>query len=501
MEWIGNFCFDANTHQMSYIYGFDSRNFVVWDEREQRFIESIDCGGGHRSWDFVMSKIRVNSDLMVSKMSHSKKINCCSLLFTTSSMYFATAGEENVIHINSLDMKTHAFQIELYLFGHISNISAITCSSPKKCPNTCYMVSVGGRTQLMLWFIEIKDKNLFCKQLLNKFLWDSNDMHNRTKDMKTCSPEDPQIRYLDANMCQISDDQYLISTACSDSAFRLYTTSVNTSCVLRVLNAFKSHVITASNDGTLKIWSLMEGYLDKLLADDLQSKPIELNSVFEMRTHEAGINALDICLLNGIKILSRNRILSAAIDQRIILWKYELDSEELCLNLEPISSHVSKEILQAPDGQEEGGWKYEHLRQFCLQLNRLAVKLQTECSPQTCTQMTATEQWIFLCAAHKTPKECPAIDYTRHTLDGAACLLNSNKYFPSRVTIKESSVAKLGSVCRRVYRIFSHAFFHHKTLFDEFENEMFLCKRFTAFVIKYNLMSKDNLIVPIVGLD
>ena len=28
------------------------------------------------------------------------------------------------------------------------------------------------------------------------------------------------------------------------------------------------------------------------------------------------------------------------------------------------------------------------------------------------------------------------LDYTRHTLDGAACLLNSNKYFPSRVSIK-----------------------------------------------------------------
>ena len=93
----------------------------------------------------------------------------------------------------------------------------------------------------------------------------------------------------------------------------------------------------------------------------------------------------------------------------------------------------------------------------------LAVALQAECKPETCSQMTATEQWIFLCAAHKTPKECPAIDYTRHTLDGAACLLNSNKYFPSRVSIKESSVAKLGSVCRRVYRIFSHAYFHHRS--------------------------------------
>jgi len=158
-------------------------------------------------------------------------------------------------------------------------------------------------------------------------------------------------------------------------------------------------------------------------------------------------------------------------------------------------------ILLAPDTQDEGVWKYEHLRQFCMELNGLAVKLQAECKPETCTQMTATEQWIFLCAAHKTPKECPAIDYTRHTLDGAACLLNSNKYFPSRVSIKESSVAKLGSVCRRVYRIFSHAYFHHRQIFDVFENDSHLCRRFTVFVTKYNLMSKDNLIVPMLEAD
>ena len=42
-----------------------------------------------------------------------------------------------------------------------------------------------------------------------------------------------------------------------------------------------------------------------------------------------------------------------------------------------------------------------------------------------------------------------------------------------RVSIKESSVAKLGSVCRRVYRIFSHAYFHHRTLFDEYEVSVF----------------------------
>ncbi|KAG9509200.1 MOB-like protein phocein, partial [Fragariocoptes setiger] len=156
-------------------------------------------------------------------------------------------------------------------------------------------------------------------------------------------------------------------------------------------------------------------------------------------------------------------------------------------------------ILKPPEGQDLGAWKMEHLRQFCMQLNGLAVKLQSVCHPDTCNQMTATEQWIFLCAAHRQPNECPAIDYTRHTLDGASCLLNSNRYFPSRVTIKDSSVAKLGSVCRRVYRIFSHAFYHHRATFDEFESETLLCKRFTAFVTMYNLMANETLIVPIGG--
>jgi hypothetical protein len=154
-------------------------------------------------------------------------------------------------------------------------------------------------------------------------------------------------------------------------------------------------------------------------------------------------------------------------------------------------------ILQPPDQQDESIWKYEQVREFCAELNLITCRLQHECTPDTCTQMTATEQWIFLCAAHKNPKECSAIDYTRHTLDGAACLLNSNRYFPSRVNIKESSVQKLGSVCRRIYRIFSHAYYHHRKIYDEFECETSLCKRFTKFVLKYDLMTSETLIVPI----
>lgn len=155
-------------------------------------------------------------------------------------------------------------------------------------------------------------------------------------------------------------------------------------------------------------------------------------------------------------------------------------------------------ILEPPPTQNNDAcWKYEHLRQFCNQLNGIAVRLQVECDPKQCVQMTATEQWIFLCAAHKDPKECSALDYTLHTLHGAATLLNSNKHFPSRFDIKESSIQRLSSVARRVYRIFAHTYFHHRSLFDEFEAETHLCRRFTRFVTKYELMSKENLMVPI----
>lgn len=37
-------------------------------------------------------------------------------------------------------------------------------------------------------------------------------------------------------------------------------------------------------------------------------------------------------------------------------------------------------ILQVPEQQDEGVWKYEHLRQFCLELNDLTVHLQVRSS-------------------------------------------------------------------------------------------------------------------------
>ena len=86
-----------------------------------------------------------------------------------------------------------------------------------------------------------------------------------------------------------------------------------------------------------------------------------------------------------------------------------------------------------------------------------------EGEPCSCTS------WSYLFSIYlAVPVE--AVDPCRCTVRGQ-CRRGSvtRSLAHRRVSIRESSVSKLGSVCRRVYRIFAHAYFHHRQLFDEFE--------------------------------
>jgi len=62
-------------------------------------------------------------------------------------------------------------------------------------------------------------------------------------------------------------------------------------------------------------------------------------------------------------------------------------------------------LISPPEGQDEALWQYEHLRQFTLELNHLTVMFDDICTSETCPKMKATDEWLYLCAAHKTPQE------------------------------------------------------------------------------------------------
>jgi len=200
-------------------------------------------------------------------------------------------------------------------------------------------------------------------------------------------------------------------------------------------------------------------------------------------------------------MLRRNKIGTRSVD----LWSWNVEEfssmqgplavqeyiQELIRN-DP--SNIAK-IIEPPPEVDLNVWQYEHLRQFILELNLLVTQLNGICTPQTCPKMQAND-WLYLCASHKKEQECSAIDYMTHNLDFATSVLNNLKNFNSRVSIPSSSVKNLGTLARRLYRLFSHCFYKHKEIFLEFENEMFLCARFTEFAKRFDLMCAKLFNIP-----
>ena len=95
------------------------------------------------------------------------------------------------------------------------------------------------------------------------------------------------------------------------------------------------------------------------------------------------------------------------------------------------------ELVKIPVGKEgdlladDKVWIYEHLRQFLIECNYLVAAIASECNEETCPKMVVAK-WEILCAAHKKPRECCAIDYIIHNLNGFRELLNNKDMFPSR---------------------------------------------------------------------
>ncbi|KAI0635288.1 Mob1/phocein [Trametes polyzona] len=194
---------------------------------------------------------------------------------------------------------------------------------------------------------------------------------------------------------------------------------------------------------------------------------------------------------------------------------------------EPADGSTAKGDEKETDKDAAGGvnvdpacWVYEHLRRVAQDLSHpLITMLQQECTRTSCPEMKAGE-WLYLCVAHGNEgamEQCCAIDYILHTLDSATALLNSPRAFPSRyvacsqtsvtdppptiiscsrLSVPATSHRHFTSLCRRLGRIFAHAYFHHREVFEQAEAESSLYARFLALVKYFDLVPLEFLVIP-----
>ena len=165
-----------------------------------------------------------------------------------------------------------------------------------------------------------------------------------------------------------------------------------------------------------------------------------------------------------------------------------------------LSPHRCEDIITQPDSfpYSTTVWLFEQVRQICRDVGFLVAGFIGEdiCTPVSCPKMKATDKYLFKCAAHQGNKDCCAIDYAVHTLEGAVSLLNSSKAFPNNLDIKASNMNKFKTLIRRLYRILAHAHFHHPKEFAAFERRTWLCHRMHLLCAKYVLCPKEQMIIP-----
>ncbi|XP_029833647.2 WD repeat-containing protein 6 isoform X1 [Ixodes scapularis] len=340
LEWIGQMVVEGKDLLLC---GYHTSNFVVWNTTQQRAVLTVDCGGGHRSWDFAittslegifvclkMGKIMLHRSSLKDTLRnsciraplHKKKISAICHLgneegspggTTVPQAYIVTAGEDNIITVSQVTQeKSNLTQKAVCrLHGHISSVKALAvCKASNLEPSERLLASVGGRAQMILWKVQASKRcSSESEELLNHRLWSLDKGCQR--HFKAFPAKDPLARYMDVCIWEEEPLEFRIATVASDTYLRVFgyswkeditllvSIAVGEHCLFKVLRTElvtrpkSSLLLTGGNDGMLRFWQLRG-------ADEKDEGRTECRLLDSFRRHQSGINALDILVHDNI---------------------------------------------------------------------------------------------------------------------------------------------------------------------------------------------------------
>uniref|UniRef100_A0A1B0ARY4 tRNA (34-2'-O)-methyltransferase regulator WDR6 n=1 Tax=Glossina palpalis gambiensis TaxID=67801 RepID=A0A1B0ARY4_9MUSC len=303
------------------LLGFNDNHFVAWSKNYD-FLLQIPCGGGHRCWDYVISK--TDEKFITLAFIQNKEVviyyrrlyNAALLLSPTAKKWHTsscnaaeiyqqgdlnvniaiTGGEDNLIKIHNICEKGLKQKFELH--NHISNIRTIRAVAVKDYE--LFIFSGGGRAQLSITRVNVQKNHR--EELINYTI--RNSEQNRKQLTNNKYNYEPETRLMALDVLKIDDCQYKIYIGCSDGYVRLlYFKASDTpeiqqisqlfynKCILQ-LQVIKEEncVIVGCTEGSLK-------FFNTVLSE----------CIYKIKHHQSGINALAVhhnAATRSVKMLS-----------------------------------------------------------------------------------------------------------------------------------------------------------------------------------------------------
>ncbi|KAJ5243375.1 uncharacterized protein N7469_001702 [Penicillium citrinum] len=131
-----------------------------------------------------------------------------------------------------------------------------------------------------------------------------------------------------------------------------------------------------------------------------------------------------------------------------------------------LGSGSLRKAVKLPEGEDLNEWLAVNVVDFYNQINLLYGSITEFCSPQTCPEMKATDEFEYLwqdSENYKRPTKMSAPEYIEHLMSWVQSNIDNEQMFPSRIGVPfpKSFSSLLRQIFKRLYRVYAHIYCHH----------------------------------------
>ncbi|KAK5046543.1 Maintenance of ploidy protein mob1 [Exophiala bonariae] len=154
-----------------------------------------------------------------------------------------------------------------------------------------------------------------------------------------------------------------------------------------------------------------------------------------------------------------------------------------------LGSGSLRQAVKLPEGEDLNEWLAVNVVDFYNQINLLYGSITEFCSPQTCPEMKATDEFEYLwqdaASGYSKPTKMPAPEYIEHLMTWVQSNIDNESTFPSRIGVPfpKHFPSTVRQLFKRLYRVYAHIYCHHYQVIGHLGLEPHLNTSFKHYVL------------------
>ncbi|CEJ88994.1 hypothetical protein VHEMI04952 [[Torrubiella] hemipterigena] len=289
------------------LYGFRSKDFIVWNESRREEVVSMDCGGAHRTFRLThtngryrfaftrTSKLCIHSQDGVPQKPlklgiHGREIRAIS----SNGQCIATGAEDTSIRLWGYSREQGSLKHLACMKLHITGIQRINWLGDE------YLFTSAGNEEFFAWRVRQMDSAYTGIAVMCEGVFDDKspigDLRIMDFDVSWIDPEARQqgaIITMAFSNSKLKSYLYTVDLETGRGSFSLLGEAAYTgACLTQVRHVGTQNggraILTASTDGHLCFWR----------STATNGTPFELQ--WSIKIHQNSIKSLDLCLLNDV---------------------------------------------------------------------------------------------------------------------------------------------------------------------------------------------------------